>query len=283
MRPHERIPLHAHSGLNDGGKIDANAMHAVVTTGGSGGSTSGSGGFDGIYDHLSTSETDTSKVAHPNGSGGVDWMAEVTPTGFLTATEGEGHGLVTNVASGAAATIDCSLGNVFDITLTANCTLSIINPPAAGVGGIIQVILRQGGSGSYTVTWPASAKWQSATGTNAGSAPTLWTAVGAEDVVILATVDGGVTWGGADESHSQYASPLTMKGDLFGRTSSADTRVPVGTDGYPLKADSTNANGVSYGALIVAAYPFHAEALCDSSGPILTSTGDEIYVVGVPN
>jgi len=42
------------------------------------------------------------------------------------------------------------------------------------------------------------------------------------------------------------ASTLTTKGDLLGRTASAVTRVPVGTDGYFLKADSANANGVSW-------------------------------------
>lgn len=35
--------------------------------------------------------------------------------------------------------------------------------------------------------------------------------------------------------------------------------------------------------LVVSDYPYHAEPLCDSSGPILTATGDVIMVVGVPN
>ena len=39
---------------------------------------------------------------------------------------------------------------------------------------------------------------------------------------------------------------LTTKGDLMGRSGSAATRIPVGTDGYFLKADSTNANGVAW-------------------------------------
>lgn len=40
-------------------------------------------------------------------------------------------------------------------------------------------------------------------------------------------------------------SPLTTKGDLFG-FDTADARVPVGTDGYVLTADSTAPLGVSY-------------------------------------
>lgn len=41
------------------------------------------------------------------------------------------------------------------------------------------------------------------------------------------------------------ASPLTTKGDLYGR-STVDARVPVGTNGQVLTADSTDAEGVSW-------------------------------------
>lgn len=41
------------------------------------------------------------------------------------------------------------------------------------------------------------------------------------------------------------SSPLTTKGDLFGFSTVA-ARVPVGTNGFVLTADSTNANGVSW-------------------------------------
>lgn len=42
-------------------------------------------------------------------------------------------------------------------------------------------------------------------------------------------------------------SPLTTKGDLWGR-STADARIPVGTDGQVLTADSTQALGVKWAA-----------------------------------
>jgi hypothetical protein len=44
---------------------------------------------------------------------------------------------------------------------------------------------------------------------------------------------------------SGTASPLTTKGDLYGY-STVDARIPVGTNGQYLGADSTNALGVSY-------------------------------------
>lgn len=47
---------------------------------------------------------------------------------------------------------------------------------------------------------------------------------------------------------SGTASPLTTKGDLYGR-STVDARLPVGTDGLVLTADSTQALGMKWGAV----------------------------------
>ena len=79
--------------------------------------------------------------------------------------------------SGSTQTIDWSLGAVASVTLTASCTFSWSNAVA---GQSLTLILTQGGTGSYTVTWPtspAAIKWP------ASNAPILTTAVGKADII----------------------------------------------------------------------------------------------------
>jgi hypothetical protein len=85
--------------------------------------------------------------------------------------------------SGATQTIQApTVVGISDITLTENCTLTF---PTAIAGQSFTLVFRQGGSGSYTITWPASiVKWDS------GIAPTLTTTVGGVDILGFFCVDG---------------------------------------------------------------------------------------------
>jgi hypothetical protein len=67
--------------------------------------------------------------------------------------------------TGATYTIDLENGNVFNLTLTGDCTYTFSNPPASGSAGAFTLIQNQDGTGSRTVTWPASVEWAG------GSAP----------------------------------------------------------------------------------------------------------------
>jgi hypothetical protein len=81
----------------------------------------------------------------------------------------------TVAASGGTVNVSFASGNIIDMTLTASTTLTF----AGHVVGTYIFELTQGGSGSYTITWPASVKW------SGGTAPTLTTAVGKTDIVTL--------------------------------------------------------------------------------------------------
>lgn len=93
--------------------------------------------------------------------------------------------------SGTSYTIDLTDGNVFDITLTGNCSFTFSNPPASGTAGSFTLILTQDSTGGRTVTWPAAVKWL-------GSEPTLETQSSTVDILTFFTLDGGTTWYGAD-------------------------------------------------------------------------------------
>jgi len=81
----------------------------------------------------------------------------------------------TVAASGGTVNVSFANGNIIDMTLTASTTLTL----SAHVVGTYIFELIQGGSGSYTITWPASVKW------SGGTAPTLTATVGKTDIVTL--------------------------------------------------------------------------------------------------
>ena len=70
---------------------------------------------------------------------------------------------------------DMSLGNMATVTLAGSRTMGLPTNIAVGVEYIL--VVTQGGSGSYTITWNAAFKWAS------GTAPTLSTSVGKVDVL----------------------------------------------------------------------------------------------------
>ena len=129
---------------------------------------------------VATNETTMTDVAQMDGSG-------------ITLKRGAMHEKVTTVtSSGSALTIDLDHatngGSMFDVKLTANCTLTFTGS-VAGAGSRFTLLLRQDATGSRLVTWP-SVKWA------AGTAPALSTAANKVDILNFVTNDGGTTWYG---------------------------------------------------------------------------------------
>lgn len=91
-----------------------------------------------------------------------------------------------NATATGSVGVDLENGNEHHLTLTgAISSLTISNWPSTGRRGRLTLYLKQGGSGSYTVSWPAAVDWGTA------GAPTLSTTVGHTDVVVLTTNDAG--------------------------------------------------------------------------------------------
>lgn len=123
----------------------------------------------------------------PNDDGTAD-IYESTVAG--TTRRPVAHTEVSTVADAAdALEIDVSAVRAVDMTLTEECTLSIVGARTGRVCELV-LVLRQDGAGSQTVVWPAGTVWAS------GTAPTLTVTASAVDIVRLFTVDGGSEWVG---------------------------------------------------------------------------------------
>jgi len=85
-----------------------------------------------------------------------------------------------------AYTIDLANGSVQILTLTGNCTFTF---PTATAGRSFLLMLRQDGTGSRTVTYPAAVKWPAST------APTITATASRQD--IFSFVSDGTNWFGA--------------------------------------------------------------------------------------
>ena len=121
---------------------------------------------------------------------GSSYTGDVDITGELVVDSyNETYAAVTS--SSNATTVDCEAGNAFSHTLTENTTFTFSNPPASGTAYSFSIEIIQDASASgYTVTWPASVDWPSAT------APTLTATASAKDVFVFYTRDGGTNWYG---------------------------------------------------------------------------------------
>jgi hypothetical protein len=120
------------------------------------------------------------------GNGGT----AVTLTGVQTLTNKtieagtftNGYTEETVVANTSTAyTIDLANGSVQYLTLTGNCVYTFPTPVA---GKSFMLIQKQDGTGSRTVTWPASVDWPGAT------APTLTATASKADKFVFTAIDG---------------------------------------------------------------------------------------------
>ena len=111
--------------------------------------------------------------------------------GVVTFDDGisEEYGAVTS--SSNSTTVDLQSGTNFSHTLTENTTFTFSNPAASGkISAFTLKIVQDASASGYTVTWPTSVDWPSAT------APTLTATASAVDYFVFITHDGGTTWYG---------------------------------------------------------------------------------------
>jgi len=143
---------------------------------------------------VSTGNTDVTLVFQTNGTTtaltlGADQSATFAGTATFAGsttlnapTINNGYTEETAVANTSTAyTIDLANGSVQILTLTGNCVYTFPTPVA---GKSFILVQKQDGTGSRTVTWPASVDWPSAT------APTLTATASKADKFVFTAIDG---------------------------------------------------------------------------------------------
>ena len=122
--------------------------------------------------------SEASKVLTANASGIVTFNKAITEQSVA-------------LTSGAAVTLDISLGSVFTITLAHNITsFTWSNPATSGDVSAFVLKVTQDGTGSRTIAFPAAVDFAG------GTAPTLSTGANDVDVFVFFTVDAGTTYYG---------------------------------------------------------------------------------------
>jgi hypothetical protein len=103
------------------------------------------------------------------------------------------EGVVT-ANTGTAYTINTATGTVQILTLTGNCTFTF---PTAVAGESFTLLLRQDGTGSRTVTWPAAVRWPG------GTAPTITATANQTDKYVFTS--DGTRWYGSNAGQAYAA------------------------------------------------------------------------------
>jgi hypothetical protein len=119
------------------------------------------------------------------------WAAVALPSGgtITSPVINDGYTEETAVANTSTAyTIDLANGSVQYLTLTGNCTYTFPTPVA---GKSFILVQKQDGTGSRTVTWPASVKWPG------GTAPTITSTASKADKFVFTAIDGS-SWLGSN-------------------------------------------------------------------------------------
>ena len=133
---------------------------------------------------------DSTNWAQAAGTGDVTQTGTQTLTNKTIEAGTFTNGYTEEVATAntsTAYTIDLANGSVQILTLTGNCTFTF---PTATAGRSFIMILKQDGTGSRTVTWPAAVKWPG------GTAPTITSTASKLDKFVFTS--DGTNWYGSN-------------------------------------------------------------------------------------
>lgn len=146
-------------------------------------------------------------------------------------------------AMGATETLDMAAGDWHRGTLSADCTITV-QGFVVDQAAIMVFEVTQDGTGGWDIIWDGDVDFG-----GGDDQPDLTADTTTVFVLMSSSGDSAIFGSKFGGAASGTTSPLTTKGDVWGY-STVDARVPVGTDGQALVADSTEALGVRYGTVV---------------------------------
>jgi len=173
---------------------------------------------------------------------------------------GVASALAVNVgSSGAFTTFNGAMGTPSSITLTNASGMPLSGVTGLGTNVATALGVAVGSSGAFVTTSGsgASGSWNinAATVTNgvytSGSYadPSWITSLSSTKLTGSIPISAGGTGQASKSAAFNALAPTTTKGDLIANSGTDNIRVPVGTDGQILIADSTQTSGVKWGSV----------------------------------
>ena len=139
----------------------------------------------------SAAATYTVKLPDTLGLTQASGLVTTDANGVATFDDGISEEYIAVTSSSNATAVNLRTGTNFSHTLTENTTFSFSNPASSGkVSAFTLKLVQDSGASGFTVTWPSSVDWPSAT------APTLTATANAVDYFVFITHDGGTTYYG---------------------------------------------------------------------------------------
>ena len=139
----------------------------------------------------SAAATYTVKLPDTLGLTQASGLVTTDSNGVATFDDGISEEYIAVTSSSNATAVNLRTGTNFSHTLTENTTFSFSNPASSGkVSAFTLKLVQDSGASGFTVTWPSSVDWPSAT------APTLTATASAVDYFVFITHDGGTTYYG---------------------------------------------------------------------------------------